>query len=284
LARSNKLTVPFVQGKFNQGSTGALRFCGDHCVQLILSKRDPDLGNADRRWSFTVTRRVEPDERSGRRSSVIRCLSPGGKILSFAANTLRILPTRNGPLGREMSYGTYIKLYEYIIPGYTTNLVFNLNYRLSALLVEPILPVRLYETRSDYYQGHTLEATLNGLELRLLEDPGQNIEYGFPVGGVFRTGAGEFRYRIFAFRKGANARSFSGSDGVLFTINGQTHGSFPRTFFQRKSVGMDYLARSLIMVVDCSALPANSVEQIFMSSRDRLTGGQLTKELERVLT
>jgi hypothetical protein len=252
LAKSNKLTVPFVQGKFNQGSTGALRFCGKLGLQLILSKRDPALVDADGNWSFTVTRRFEPDEASRRRSSVIRCLNPGGRILTFGAKALHILPTRDGPNGREMTFGTYIKLYEYLTPGHSTNLVFNLNYRLSALLVEPILPVRLYETRSDSYQGHTLEATMNGLELRLLEDPSQNIESGFPVGGALRTAAGEFRYRIFAFKKGANARSYGGSDGVLFTINGQTHGSFPRNFFQRKNVGMDYLARSLIMVVDCS--------------------------------
>jgi hypothetical protein len=31
LARSNKMYIPFVQGQFNQGGTGALRFCGYHC-------------------------------------------------------------------------------------------------------------------------------------------------------------------------------------------------------------------------------------------------------------
>jgi len=284
LAKSNKLTVPFVQGKFNQGSTGALRFCGEKCIQLILSKRDPEIEGADGKWAFTVTRQFEPDEKSRRRSSVIRCLSPGGKIMQFSAETLPILPTKTAAFGAPMRHGTYIKLYEYnVAPALSTHLLLNMHFRLSALLVEPVLPVRLYERRS--YGGHSLESTLNGLELRLFEDGEQkNIESGFPMGSAFTTAAGDFKLRIFAFRKDANPRQYSGSDGILFTINGQTHGAFHRQFFQRKQVGMDYLARSLIVVVDCSALSARAVEQIFMPSRDRLADGRLTKELEQVLS
>ena len=35
---SNKLRIPFVQGKFNMGSTGALQFCGENNIQLLISK------------------------------------------------------------------------------------------------------------------------------------------------------------------------------------------------------------------------------------------------------
>jgi len=41
LNKSNKMYVPFVQGQFNQGGTGALRFCGNHNLQLVISKRNP---------------------------------------------------------------------------------------------------------------------------------------------------------------------------------------------------------------------------------------------------
>ncbi|MFC5547238.1 flagellar protein FliT [Massilia aerilata] len=283
LAKSNKLTVPFVQGKFNQGSTGALRFCGEHCIQLILSKRDPSIAGADGQWAFTITRRFEPDEHSRRRSSVIRCLAPGGDVIRFAASSLPVLPTKTSAFGRPMWHGTYVKLYEYnVAPALSTNLQFDMKYRLSALLVEPVFPVRLYERRA--YEGHTLETTLNGLELRLTEDGDQNIEPGFPVGSTFTTAAGDFKLRIFALKKDINPRRYTGGDGILFTINGQTHGAFPRTFFQRKHVGMDYLARSLIVVVDCSAISARAVEQIFMPSRDRLVTSNLTKELEEALS
>jgi hypothetical protein len=43
LNKSKKLRIPFVQGKFNMGGTGALKFCGKEAIQFILSKRDPRL-------------------------------------------------------------------------------------------------------------------------------------------------------------------------------------------------------------------------------------------------
>jgi len=39
--RNNKLKILFVQGKFNMGGTGALRFCGQNSLQLIITKRNP---------------------------------------------------------------------------------------------------------------------------------------------------------------------------------------------------------------------------------------------------
>ena len=36
---SNKLRIPFVQGKFNMGSTGALQFCGENNITIINFKK-----------------------------------------------------------------------------------------------------------------------------------------------------------------------------------------------------------------------------------------------------
>ena len=43
LSKSNKFRVPFVQGKFNMGGSGALRFCGENGLQIIITKRQPAL-------------------------------------------------------------------------------------------------------------------------------------------------------------------------------------------------------------------------------------------------
>ncbi len=61
LNASNKVRIPFVQGKFNMGSTGALPFCGDRNIQLILSKKNPPIaGDIDDRnlWGITVVSRA----------------------------------------------------------------------------------------------------------------------------------------------------------------------------------------------------------------------------------
>ena len=59
--KSNKLKVPFVQGKFNMGGTGALCFCGEHNFQLIICRRCPEIpANGDdshNLWGFTIVRR-----------------------------------------------------------------------------------------------------------------------------------------------------------------------------------------------------------------------------------
>jgi hypothetical protein len=74
LNKSNKLRIPFVQGKFNMGGTGVLKFCGKRNLQLVVSRRNPAILSAtsadtsDGQWSFTVVRREDPND--GRRSSV----------------------------------------------------------------------------------------------------------------------------------------------------------------------------------------------------------------------
>ena len=64
LNRSNKMYVPFVQGQFNQGGTGALRFCGHRNLQLVISRRNPACRHSpddqDNQWGFTVVRRERP--------------------------------------------------------------------------------------------------------------------------------------------------------------------------------------------------------------------------------
>ena len=123
LAESNKLRIPFVQGKFNMGGTGALRFCGGkHHLQLIITKRNPALlpAGEENLWSFTVVRQMEPT--TGERSSVYRYLAPvsghdGEKgLLTFAADSLLIRPKGNDAYALPQEFGSFIKLYHYEYP------------------------------------------------------------------------------------------------------------------------------------------------------------------------
>lgn len=74
LDRSNKLRIPFVQGKFNMGGTGALMFCGDRKLQLIITRRDPTIvpfanqnDAAASLWSVVIVRRESPPKGPGGR-------------------------------------------------------------------------------------------------------------------------------------------------------------------------------------------------------------------------
>ena len=179
LGESNKLKIPFVQGKFNMGGTGVFRFCGKQNIQLIISKRHPDVAKYDDdpskgEWGLTIIRRENPSKYI--RSSTFKYLAPGGKILSFVSDNLLLLPGEY-PIAyaKPLEWGTYIKLYEYQISGgLGTIITLNFLYRLSLLLPQIALPIRLYERRKNY-SANTYETTLSGLDVRLEEDKSNNL-------------------------------------------------------------------------------------------------------------
>lgn len=296
LTRSNKLRIPFVQGKFNMGGTGVLKFCGTENLQFILSRRNPSIlgacsaDSSDTQWGFTIVRRELPTGR--RRNSVYTYLAPVGPqsgagpggVLRFAAKSMPIFPVGRNPYGRQSEWGTMVKLYEYAAVGHTTNILLKggMLRRMDLSLPDVALPIRLHECRD--FRGHkgSFETTLTGLRVRLDDDRAQNLEPGFPDSSPMRVGGEDLIATIYAFKKG-KAGTYRRSEGVIFVINGQTHGYFPTDFFRRKAVGLSYLADSILVLVDCSKFSTRAREDLFMNSRDRLSGGGLHNQIEDAL-
>lgn len=280
VSKNNKLRVPFVQGKFNMGGTGVLPFCGENRFQLVISKRCPDIANADgdstfNKWSVTIVRRESA--REGRRSSMFTYLTDlDQELFSFEADSLPIIPTPNSGEWGRMTYGAYFKLFNYGIQGYKTNVLFDFNYRMSMLLPELAHPIRIRECRSNY-QGHSFETTLSGLRTRLDDDRSNNIENDFPSSETFNVDGQNIRCSIYVFKKG-RSKNYRESEGILYIVNGQTHATVPDSFFNK--VNLSYLADSLLVLVDCSELDVLHREDMFMNSRDRLRNGKFVKEVE----
>ena len=175
-----------------------------------------------------------------------------------------------------MNFGTFIKLFDYAIPGYKSNIMFDLNYRMSMLLPDLAHPIRLRECRRGY-SGHTLESTISGLETRLYDDRQNNIEEGFPSSSTFNIDGQSFRCSIYVFKKG-RSENYREKDGVLFAVNGQTHACIQDSFFNK--VNLSYLADSLLVLVDCSDMDISHREDMFMNSRDRLRNAKFSKDVE----
>jgi len=287
LGRDNKLRIPFVQGKFNMGGTGVLQFCGKNNLQLIISRRHPEIAKFENdklynEWGFTIVRREDPAE--GVRNSVYTYLAPNGKIPSFKSDGLPLLPSNYpNPYGGKLEWGTFIKLYEYQMPGGLKTIIsFDLYNRLSLLVPSIALPVRFYERRSGY-SGHSFESTLAGLSVRLEEDKRENLEEGYPDSSTISALGQKMKVSVYAFKKGG-AEKYVKDEGIIFTINGQTHGYIPKYFFERTSVGMGYLKDSLLVIADCTEFDGRAKEDLFMNSRDRLRAGELKTQIERSLT
>ena len=153
---------------------------------------------------------------------------------------------------------------------------------LSLLMPSIALPIRLYERRKGYL-GHALETTLSGLTVRLEEDKRENLEEGYPSTSEISTLGQKMKVSIYAFKRG-QSKKYTKKEGVIFTINGQTHGYLSQSFFSREQrVGLGYLKDSLLVIVDCSKFDGRAREDLFMTSRDRLRSCELRNKIEKNL-
>ncbi|MGD0080184.1 MAG: hypothetical protein ABSB80_06000 [Methanoregula sp.] len=284
--KSNKMRIPFVQGKFKMGGTGVFRFCGHHNLQLVISKRHPkiaeqEIDESKKKWGFTIIRRFNPKD--GVRSSVYRYLAPKDKILSFESDQLPLLPGKEATdaYNEPLEWGSYIKLYEYQMTGLYTQIILDLNNRLALLLPSLALPIRLYERRTPPFGGKSPEATLSGLMVRLEENP-DHIERGFPSSHTMVVDGQNMKASVYVFKPGKEIH-FKKDEGIIFTINGQTHGFLDKRFFTREKIGMGYLKDSILVIVDCNDIEGRAREDLFMNSRDRLSDVDLRYAIEKAL-
>lgn len=286
LGKSNKLRIPFVQGKYNMGGTGVFRFCGKHNIQLIISRRNPEITQYEidptkDAWGFTIIKRVDPSKSI--RSSSYKYLAPNNQILFFQSDGLPILPG-NYPdaYKNSLNFGTYIKFFEYQIgPSLRTIAILDLYYKLSLLLPNIALPIKIFERREGY-RANSYETILSGLSVRIDEDRSENIEDGYPSSGQITVDSQTMSYSIYVFKRN-KAENYTKDEGIIFTINGQTHGYLTKAFFNRKAVGLGYLADSVLVILDCSEFDGRSREDLFMNSRDRLSNCELKNHIEEEL-
>ncbi len=317
LSKSNKQYIAFVQGQFNQGGTGALRFCGKSNLQLVISKRNPAFleegaSPRDHEWCFTIVRREFPTGEPGsRKNSAYTYLAPNGVgvdhesrhggVLSFTAKAFAIYPDDNDPYGREATYGTAIKMYEYNFLGDRSNILRgkSLLSRLDLLLPQVALPIRFYEYRKSsvgkYLDVGSRRTTLSGLLRRINES--ENVEKNFPVRIPFQPNGEKLIANVFAFvpkgserdgddenagsssKKLGGVRGYRKREGIVFLRNGQTQGNLPKDFFRREAVKMKPLADDLLVFVECDELSNVTREDLFMPSRDRLADNEFKQAL-----
>jgi hypothetical protein len=285
LNRSNKLRIPFVQGKFNSGGTGVLQFCGELNMQLIASKRHPNApvraGDDSRElWGFTVVRRMKPS--SGRRNSMYVYLAPNGSVPRFNAESVNVLPedrrsVRPTPYKVPIRHGTCVKLYNFRWRARSIATT-EARYELERFLHSPCLPFRLTETRE--YRANYFSTTIAGVWATIASEDAPDdskVETGFPAfADLNLTGVGDLPYRITVFRDGVDPRHVP--HGVFFTVNGQVHGSLPADFVSRH-LKFDYLKDHLLVSIDCTKMDPTVREDFFMASRDRVRKNEVYEEV-----
>lgn len=306
LQKRNKADIPFVQGKYNMGGTGALYFCGTNKLQLIVSRRSQRLLGADAaerdfEWGFTVTRR----ETTGARLPVATYLAPlgadeqrRGSVLSFPAQTFPIFPEassdRRDAHCREAEYGTVIKLFDYDVTP-RSNIVFTrrgIRQKLETRLPELALPVGIFECRRGFggKEAGSYFTPARGVVTRLEQEKNESLLEFEPLGSILNLQGDELVVRAYAFKREPGQKRQDGfladyaqGSGVLYTVNGQTHTQRAREFFTRGTVDLDYLKDDLLVVIDCSPVDEIARDDLFMASRDRNRVTPRWRELERMV-
>ena len=166
LSKGTKSEIPFVQGKYNMGSSGVLSYCGRRWYKLIISRRYDESGD----WGWTLVRR-----RPGSGMPVAEYFKPPSGILSFSASVVHPLKLMDGNLDEKahLASGTIIKLYDYQMESAVS--FRNIRESINENLVSTVLPFRLmdYRYRPDKQRGGRRaqgvdERPVNGLEFLLL--------------------------------------------------------------------------------------------------------------------
>ena len=302
LGKSNKKSIPFLQGQYNMGGSGVSKFCKDG-LQLIVTKKNPYFVNGkENPWSFTVVRRNDPDDKKHERNQYYTYLAPidfekkpkKGGVLNFVKDELPLIPKQNKTYQVNCNSGTLIKCYEYEIKK-KSNILFAGEFlsNIETMMPDCALPVRFAECRA--FKGKSdasFETSMVGL-IKKLDRSGiykDTLEHGFPIKRRIDVGDDSLPLTIYAFQRQKKQKSLSVArtrrldrEGIIFTVNGQHYFDLPFNFFARKSVKLATIAQDIIAVLDFSNISNKLKNTIFMSNKENVAKTAGYRDIEKQL-
>jgi hypothetical protein len=296
LSERNKEGVPFVQGKFNMGSTGTLRFCTRSDIRLGHYKLIVSRHPGEQYWGWTLVRVREP--RQGEALPVAEYFQSYGRVIpKFSADTIQSFSHET--LG-VVADGTIIKLFEYDIGPQARAVDFGLYNALTVNLIDCALPIQLYDFDAKPVEGKgalrregIAERTFGGLNTVLradLSEPTSEAEETM----VPQPSSTEWVYLVEDIRDAdlghiqivatgvSKLKDFLANQParIFYTINGQTH-AFERASFLNTRIGLPDLRNHVLVNVVCDEMNKTALATIFMPDRERKANNDLARKLEQ---
>lgn len=294
LGKKNKEGIHFVQGKFNMGGTGSLRFCTRSDIRLGHFKLIVSRRPGQPYWGWTLVRVRGP--RENEELPVAEYFHVNQRAIpKFRANSINAFGHQSIGVIEE---GSIIKLYEYDIGPEARAVDFGLYNALTVNLIECALPVQLYDFNAQPVTGKGEERregiaprTFGGMNVVLRADaapdpddtsaPGAtgNTEWQHLIADIRDEELGRVRIigtavsRLQDFLANQPAR-------VFYTINGQTH-AIERASFLNTRVGLPDLRNHLLVNVVCDELNKLALPTIFMPDRESMASNDLSRLLQR---
>ena len=300
LSTGNKKDIPFVQGKFNMGSSGVLGYCGLRWFKLIVSRRYDGTGP----WGFTLMRK-RPD---GGMPVAEYFVLPNGNMPSFNEDALYPFMKGDGKRyqGVMISSGTVIKLYDYQIGSRFASGFRGSREALNENLVETILPFRILDFRQTPDPKRTGERAegidarpFYGMEFLLLnsqkeddnasadDDADDDDEAAgtsliavsndtYPDLGRITISAIRLKRALPGWLKSSNNR-------VFHAVNGQVQFKQTRGYLSQ-SCGFPALKDRVIVIVDASDLSYEAHNEVWKGDREHIRNTIVGERYQEVVT
>ncbi len=280
LSTGTKTEIPFVQGKYNMGSSGVLSYCGERWFKLIISRRFTQDGT----WGWTLVRR-RPS--SGAPIAEYFCLNE--TIQEFHANAIQPMMLNSGSVDEVVTprSGTIIKLYDYQMESSVS--FRNIRESLNLNLVSTVLPIRLmdYRYRADKSRGGRRaqgvdERSLLGIEYLLIKSHAHEIDRQIdeqetvqgernhigtisdPYLGRIDISAIVLPKDLPGWLKPNNTRS-----RVFHSVNGQVQFTDGRQYVSTQC-GFPGLKDRIILIVDASSLTEAAHNDVWKGDRENI--------------
>ena len=280
LSTGNKKDIPFVQGKYNMGSSGVLGYCGLKWFKLIVSRRYDGTGP----WGFTLMRK-----RPGGGMPIAEYfVLPGGKIPTFEEDAIFPFMKGDGKRynGMHLGTGTIIKLFDYQIGSRFSGGFRGSREALNENLVETILPFRILDFRQtpDPKRGGDRAEGIDprgfcGMEFLLLRShrEGDNDEDEDEAAGTGHIAVATIKSQelgtieISAIRLKRKLPGWlAGSNNRVFhAVNGQVQFKQTRGYLSQ-TCGFPALKDRVVVIVDASDLTFEAHNEVWKGDREHV--------------
>lgn len=269
LAQSNKIDKRFLAGAYGQGGSTCLAFSPDGT--RIVSRRQPDLA-ADSEDSCAVT--------FARYSELDPAINKNGRY-DYLVDAAREVASVSPLLLDDFAPGTEITHFDLDFARYSammTQPTGSLWWLVQNALFDPILPLWLSEERENHTKKKNRPGrrSIIGNLSRLRDDPNKLVEHANSVTARVEadgeTSMVRANYWVLHPTDDGKSRIDNYVDPkrpVIYTFNGQTHGSDPKSLVAER-IQLPHLAKDLIIHIELEYLGPRTRRGLLSSTRDRL--------------
>ncbi len=263
LSGSIKLNVDFVFGKYHQGGSAAIRFCGSKrkCYQLVSSRRAETIVDKSEanNYGWTLVRR----NYKGKNAFYEYCTDKNGNTFSFKFEK----PLKIDGLDIEFTDGCLIRLYDYYLEN-PSNITYGRNslaFDIDQKLQKSPLPMYLQDMRG--WRGDT-KYTIAGL-LRRIEDNKDivNDDLTLPA-GLGEVGVRNIRcIRLKHISDANGVESYKLQREKIFYVENGLALGYENESFLRTDCQLPALAPYLLCYIDMSDIPVE-LANLFHAGRE----------------